>query len=223
MKSKIVFGIITLLAIIAIVFSIFYYNVPRLKYTYNDYSASYSIDRFYGNSDSLVIPSTYKGYPVTQIKDNALADKNFSEVTFEFPSNISEIGRNAFKNNKNLKNIVIPKSVVTTKMFAFSGCSSLETVSFEDDSQFLYLGGSTFYECSKLQNIELPSSIKVIGSYSFSYCLELENVSFPSSILTIENNVFYGSKKLSEVSYYSSTDVSDLFLETLDNVTVIIK
>ena len=72
----------------------------------------------------IVIPSTYQGVPVTQIKE-----AGFEEAT-------------------NLKKITIPKSVTNIGKSAFFGCSSLEQIVIPDS--VTTIGSDVFYDCSLL-------------------------------------------------------------------------
>ena len=103
----------------------------------------------------------------------------------------------AFSDCISLKSIIIPASVKSIWTTAFRNCTSLETISFEDDSELQYIKGGYYYEdrymagnklynlspfagCSALRDITIPSGVLNIGSNVFKDCVSLETVSFDS-------------------------------------------
>ena len=72
------------------------------------------------------------------------------------------------------KNTVIPSSVTSIGQYAFSGCSSLTSISIP--KSVTSIGRSAFYQCSGLSSITIPESVTQIGSLAFSGCEELANV-----------------------------------------------
>ena len=68
---------------------------------------------------------------------------------------------------------------------AFSGCSSLTSITIPED--VTAIGYRTFYGCSSLTSITIPIKVKEIGDGAFSGCSNLE------SIIVDENNKTYYS------------------------------
>ena len=62
---------------------------------------------------------------------------------------------------KDIKEYVIPSSVTSVESYAFSGCSSLESIDIP--SSVTSIGYRAFYECSSLENITIPERITSIG------------------------------------------------------------
>ena len=101
-----------------------------------------------------------------------------TEVTLTTATKITD---RAFFGYDLLTSITIPSSVTSLGEYAFSGCSALETVSFEDNSQLESIGERTFSYCSNLTSIEIPSSVTSIGSSAFSgtpWLTNLQNTSY---------------------------------------------
>ena len=102
----------------------------------------------------VIIPATYNGFPVTGI-DNA-----------------------AFSGRTRLVSVTIPASVTKIGTYAFSGCSSLQTVTFKEESRLTRVGDYAFDMCGALTGITLPNGVTEIGTYAFTYCRSLQTVTF---------------------------------------------
>ena len=86
----------------------------------------------------------------------------------------------AFQNCGQLQSIEIPSRVAYIGASAFESCSSLETVTFENNSQLTTIERYAFRYCSSLQSIEIPSNVTSIGEYAFLSCRVLTTVTIDS-------------------------------------------
>ena len=91
---------------------------------------------------------------------------------------VTEIASEAFMNNTKIKSVKIPVSVHYLRGRAFKGCTSLESVEFEGDSQAwrketwpklsdvrpISLGSSVFEDCSSLKKLELNYGWEASGA-----------------------------------------------------------
>ena len=111
------------------------------------------------------------------------------------PNTLTTIGEEMFYQSR-LKTVEIPASVETIGSYAFKGCSSLTTVTFEKGSQLKTIGeeydGGAFSGCSALTSIEIPASVETIGSSAFKGCSSLTTVTFEegSQLKTIGGSAF---------------------------------
>ena len=111
------------------------------------------------------------------------------------PNTLTTIGEEMFYQSR-LKTVEIPASVETIGSYAFKGCSSLTTVTFEKGSQLKTIGeeydGGAFSGCSALTSIEIPASVETIESYAFYGCSSLTTVTFEegSQLKTIGGSAF---------------------------------
>ena len=95
---------------------------------------------------------------------------------------ITEIGKDAWKNNKNLKKIVLGKNVKTIGAGAFSGCSKLRTVVIGKNVS--KIGKKAFYKCKKLKSITIKSkklTNKNVGSKAFKGIHAKASIKVPKS------------------------------------------
>ena len=79
----------------------------------------------------------------------------------------------AFYNNDTITSVTIPSSVTTIEQNAFSNCSNLATVTFDENSQLTTIGAAAFSDCSSLTSIYIPASVTTIERYAFSDCSNL--------------------------------------------------
>ncbi|MBR5173878.1 MAG: leucine-rich repeat domain-containing protein, partial [Clostridia bacterium] len=174
-----------------------------LLYTLNDDGETYSIvgSDNRARMNTIDIPETYNGLPVTVIADSA------------------------FKGNSGLQTLSIPSSVKTIGSSAFYQQLNLETVTFAEGSNLETIGSKAFYNCGRLSSVIIPSTVETIGSSAFE-ASKLTDVTFennvsniktiesrvfadtnitsftiPSSLTTIEAGVFKGADKLQKVVF----------------------
>lgn len=147
-------------------------------------------------------------YGITTIGSNAFANlKNVKEV--EIPNSIWRIGSKAFYNTA-ITRVVIPASVQKLGNRAFSKCTQLVDVLFEDnvstaaiDSQAentsLKIGAFAFENCVSLASVEIPDNATELGAGAFTGCSAMETVTIPDSVETIEDTAFFGCSSLEAV------------------------
>lgn len=127
--------------------------------------------------EKIVIPSAYKGKPVSRITERAFyGASHITEIVF--PETIVEIASNAFKGCEGLTEVYLPSSLTDLGSSAFAECYNLETVNFKKDSKLEKIGSSAFDSCTSLERFTVPSRVQDIGSYAFQYCTGLEEMIF---------------------------------------------
>ncbi|MGN1094347.1 MAG: leucine-rich repeat domain-containing protein, partial [Candidatus Neoclostridium sp.] len=104
------------------------------------------------------------------------------------------------------KNTIIPSdgSVTTIGSFAFSGCSSLMSISIPNS--VTSIGSYAFDNCSGLTSITIPDSVTFIGSFAFSNCSGLTSITIPNSVTSIGESAFWGCDSLTQVNYKGTED-----------------
>lgn len=121
----------------------------------------------------IVIPDTYNGKPVL------------------------EIGASAFANRTELTSVTLPDSITTISNLAFSGCSGLIDVIFENG--LTTIGSGAFRNCIGLTNVTIPDSVTNISNDAFNGCSEITSISLGSGLTTIGSNVFKSCSKLTSI------------------------
>ena len=103
-----------------------------------------------------------------------------------------------FDNSKyvpeSLKEIIILESCIRIGDYAFSGCTSLTSITIP--SCVTSIGDYAFRDCSSLTSITIPSSVTSIGSSAFDECTSLTSITIPSSVTSIGYSAFGGCTSL---------------------------
>lgn len=92
----------------------------------------------------------------------------------------------AFEGINGLTGAVIPDSVTTIGVYAYSNCGNLQTVDFGNGVEEIGVGA--FNICTKLKSIDLPATVKEIGFRAFYGCGGLESIKVDAG-----NNVYGGA------------------------------
>ncbi len=121
----------------------FSFVVDGIEYKILD-DNSVAVWSYNGTNVNLIIPSSIRGY------------------------NVTEISFSAFQNNTKLTSVIIPSSVLSIGVSAFSGCTNLKNVNIPFSVK--EIGDECFCDCSNLREIIIPGSVKEIGGLLFNYC-----------------------------------------------------
>ena len=116
------------------------------------------------------------------------------------PNTITEIKPYAFMENRNITSITISSNVKSIGQSAFTQCTFLTDVNFENNSQLATIEAYAFYYCERLTNITIPASVTSIKTGAFSYCNHIKKVITPSvenwlsiSFVSSDSNPLYNS------------------------------
>lgn len=108
-----------------------------------------------------------------------------------------------FKNNKEIKHVVIEDGVTDIGYCTFGDCSNLKDITIADS--VTNIGKLAFKNCSSLENIIIPNSVEVINSYTFYNCNNITRVTIPTGVTTIDRKAFCECTNLTDI-YYGSTE-----------------
>ena len=119
------------------------------------------------------------------------------------------------------QNTVIPNSVTSIGERAFSGCSSLTSVTIPNS--VTSIGGSAFWVCSGLTSVTIPNSVTSIEDAAFWGCSGLTSVTIPNSVTSIGDWAFYKCSGLTSVTIPNSvTSIGDRAFSYCSGLTEII-
>lgn len=110
--------------------------------------------------------------------------------------NVNQIKPYTLYGNTYVKNLIIDWSGDIPK-YAFSQCSSLQTVTLGGD--VTDIGQYAFSGCSKLEGFDIPHTVTVVGKYAFSGCTSLPKITIPQSVTKINDYVFNNCTALKDV------------------------
>ena len=127
-----------------------------------------------------------------EIGDNAFKDfKALKEFTF--PSTLKVIGERAFSNVQ-LKKIVLNFGLETIGLEAFSNNYALTEIIIPES--VVFIDGYAFRGCGNLKKAQLPKALKSIPNGLFEFCNSLEEVNIPENLISIGSTAFYYCHKL---------------------------
>ena len=91
----------------------------------------------------------------------------------------------------------VPEGILTIGCDAFSGCSTLSTITLPDG--LTAIGDRAFAACTGLTALELPASLKTIGEEAFRSCSALTQLHIPDGIAVIAPGTFRGCSSLTDI------------------------
>lgn len=166
------------------------------------------------NISSLTIENGNDKYIVT---NNCLIEKQSKTLvlgckgsTIPTDGSVEVIGEASFKYSS-IESVVIPSSVKRIEPYAFDGCKSLKSVTFEGDSLTYIgygvftgtaienieikgtnfeLGEMIFNSCDSLADVKL-TGCRTIGLYAFQNLSNLQSVTIDTSVKSIQADAFF--------------------------------
>lgn len=132
---------------------------------------------------------------IVETKSNTLVIGCMNTV---IPSSVRTIGIGAFTGCQGLTSIVVPQGVTTIDERAFTSCGYMTDVSLP--TTLKTIGAGAFWGCSSLTSVVVPYGVTSIGSSAFKSCYKLASVYLPSSLTKMGTDVFYDSPVLSSVT-----------------------
>jgi BspA type Leucine rich repeat region (6 copies) len=183
----------------------------QVNYALFDYHAYVTYSS--GAAGNVVILSTYKGYPVISIGDDAFS-ASFSMESVTIPNSVSSIGDDAFYSCVSLPSVTIPNSVTNIGIDAFSGCEELTSISVSANNPVYSGVNGVLFDKSQATLVEfpgglggsytVPNSVTNIGIDAFSGCYNLTSVTIGNSVTSIGDGAFSGCYGLTSVTIGNS-------------------
>ncbi len=172
------------------------------------------------NVDRIIIPSTYKNLPVTEIIPS-YDNKEWTVKTVIIPDtviSISEYGIIAIESQRGLlEEIRVDQNNPNYKsidgvLYSKGGKTLIHYPANKRDESYAILHGVTHininaFECSKnIKSIIIPNGVTSIGVSAFSKCENLESIVIPNTVTELGHNSFYLCTSLKNVTLSGSID-----------------
>ena len=148
----------------------------------------------------LEIPATYKGKSVARISNNAFVDRTDIIGSIVIPDSVTSIGMDAFSGCSALESISIPDGVTLIEERAFANCSLLTTVEISDTSRLTSIEDYAFSGCSSLTSINIPEGVTSIGNAMFEKCSSLTEINIPEGVTSIGGSAFRDCSSLENIN-----------------------
>jgi len=159
----------------------------------------------FGQSSFALVGTTYSPTQNANAKyiGKALvsSDKNFVAEDFAVVEGTTQIAEAAFASTLRLKKITIPESVTYIGKGAFSNCKNLTEVVIQGQVE---IDDNAFSGCSSLKTIS--GKIKKVGVNAFTNCSALESIDL-SSVEIVKEQAFMGATKLESVTIADTAKV----------------
>ncbi len=168
----------------------------------------------------------YLGDNVEKLGEDALFDCHAKITVSENNKNYSnDEYRVLFNKDKTVlihgsvsKSYVIPETVIQIEDYAFSGCTSLTSVTIPNS--VTSIGSHAFSNCTSFTSITIPNSVTSIGDYAFSNCDSLTSVTIPDSVTNIVYATFSNCDSLTSVTIGNGvTSIGDEAFYHCDSLT----
>ena len=158
-------------------------------------------------SGDIVIPSEFRGVPVTGVFGFGGAQE-LTSITL--PDTITVIADNAFLDCTSLETINVPKSVNRVGYDAFEGTLCIENK--RKESPLVILNGVLVdgHKCEG--EVVIPDNVPRIADRAFMDCESIESVSIPDSVEYIGRQAFYNTGWLNKLSAENELVIVNDFL-----------
>lgn len=160
----------------------------------NDTDKSY-IANFDGDAESLVIPDTYMGTPITKIGNINAFNASYIYV----PQTVTAISDEAFMDCVKLKEISLSDNIVEIPNKCFYNCEKLEVINLNNKIE--NIKENAFYNCRSIITFNLPRNLKNISKGAFVCTMSLKyiNVSEGNDTFFTIDNVLYSNKSSTSI------------------------
>lgn len=192
-----------------------------------------------GDADLTIEASAFEGSSITSVALPArlvslgerafMSSKSLTTLTFADGCKLTAIPNFAFAECSALTAIRIPAGVTglpaakavevpdwigtkTEYYSAFSKCTSLQSVTFENGSVLEKIGEKCFFDLSALETVEIPSTVTEIGASAFEKS-GLRTVVIPAGVAKIAPRTFYYTRNLAGVTFANGSICNEIGAE----------
>ena len=175
-------------------------------------------EAFYGctSLQEITIPASVETISVNAF-NSSNSNSSLSSITFESGSGLKTIGDSAFAYSK-VTSICIPASVTNIGNNIFGYCTSLVSVSMENNGNETYSSpaGSNYIATNEnvyvvtASILTIPTGTTAIPDNAFTYNTTLTRIVIPASVESIGNYAFNDCSKLAEVVFAEGTHLETI-------------
>lgn len=189
----------------------YFYNCP-LKNVYIGRELSYQEkdDSSWGWNGSIVANNSSVEEIVISPNLKTIHQEMFvncsSLKTINLSSNNTIIGKKAFYGCSNLVSLGYIKGITTINENAFQNCSALKSLNFDNVT---ILGDFSFDGCTSLESITLNDELTNIPSYCFNGCTSLKDFIIPANVNSIGEYAFNGCNSIASITIPGSVNSID--------------
>ena len=163
---------------------------------------------YYNYLDGNNVEVTNSGYDKYLGEITIPETLTFTNYGSTYSFSVTSIGDYAFSGCSSLTSVTIPNSVTSIGYGAFDGCSSLTSITIPNS--VMSIGDQAFYNCSSLTSITVPENVTSIGNYAFYGCSSLTSLTIPNSVTSIGNSAFSRCSSLTSITIPNSvTSIGD--------------
>ena len=141
----------------------------------------------------------------------------FNEL--KYFTSLTQIGEEAFYYCSSLTSVMLPPSLRTIGLQAFSDCFLLEAPQFPEGLTTISEGA--FVSCTAFTEVELPSTVRIIGPRAFYYCTKLSAINVPEGVMEIPDQAFSSTSLTAIKLPYSLSVLSPIAFRYSDRLSTV--
>ena len=181
-----------------------------LRFWLDSNTQTYSVSIGTCTDTCIIIPSTYKGLPVTTIPDTAFQFCS-SIISVFIPESITDIGLGPFQFCTSLVNIEVDKNnqyykSVDGNLYTKNGGYLIQYAAGKKDTSFTVpdtvtaIGEAAFSGCAALIEVVI-GDVRSIGNGVFADCTSLKSITFGKNLSSVGGSVFLDCMSLASVNF----------------------
>ncbi|MBR1498789.1 MAG: leucine-rich repeat protein [Bacteroidaceae bacterium] len=159
------------------------------------------------------------------LEGNVITERMFYATLYKsiaLPAGITSIASEAFCDSRRLLEITLPAAITTIEPGTFNGCSSLQAVTFAENSALKRIEEYAFAGLSSLKSITLPESLEYIGPHAFENC-GLTSIVIPDGVTETGDRVLQSCRSLKSITIGNGmTNIPDCWAEFCDNIEEVV-
>ncbi len=157
-----------------------------------------------------------------EIKDGLLLKYNGSNPDVIIPSCVTEIGKEAFRDNHYLKTVIITRNVTVIGGWAFLNCYNLEKIVIP--KSVTEIGNSAFYGTKWLKNKQANAkNVVIVNGIAIARADKIEESVNLECVKEILPEIFRGCYRIKEFVISDGTEIGDYALFTGSTFNIRIK